>query len=88
MGGVRVKRGTQRRDKVSVDQSKLAMRALPSKIAEDASQLPDLAYISVGPASVLSFVCRVVPVLVKRVPSRSAEICDWISKAPGPGVAW
>ena len=41
MGGVRVKRGTQQRKKVWVDDLELAMRAVPSKIGEDASQLLD-----------------------------------------------
>ena len=51
----------------------MAMRTVPSKVAEDRSQLPDLAFISVGPRALLLCFFRVIPVLVKRVPRPRAE---------------
>ena len=63
----------------------LAMRTVPSKIGEDGSQLPDLAFISVGPrALLLCFSSRSCP--GQTGAEASGRICDWIMMTPGPNI--
>ena len=60
------------------------MKTVPSKIGEDGSQLPDLAFISVGPRALLLFFFSSHSGPGQTGAEASGRICDWITMTSGP----